>query len=282
MKNILVLTLLVMIAFAANSILVRLALTSDSIGPLVFSVIRLTAGAIALALLAGPKRVFSSGSWAGATCLLTYVIFFSYAYLSLDTGTGALILFATVQIVMIGSGIRHGERLSAMQWLGTGLASIGLVFLLRPGGDASPNPIGAFMMGLSGLGWALYSLRGRHVDAPTLATAGNFAKASLLILLIGLPLLFVLPERHPHIKGILLAITSGAVTSGLGYALWYKVLKHLPASRAGIAQLSVPAIAAIGGIVLLNETVTVRLLITTVMVLGGVGIATLSQTHDKS
>ena len=282
MKNLLALTLLAMIAFAGNSIIVRLALTSDSIGPLAFSLIRLVAGALALMLLAGPKRAFSSGSWAGAACLLTYVIFFSYAYLSLDTGTGALILFATVQIVMIGSGIRHGERLSAMQWLGTGLASIGLIFLLRPGGDTSPNPIGAFMMGMSGLGWALYSLRGRHVDAPTLATAGNFAKATLLIFLIGFPLLFVLPEGYPHTKGVALAITSGAITSGFGYALWYKVLKYLPASRAGIAQLSVPAIAAIGGLVLLNETMTARLLITTLMVLGGVGIATLSQSRNES
>ena len=282
MKHLLALTLLAMIAFAGNSIIVRLALTSDSIGPLAFSMIRLIAGAFALALLAGPKRAISSGSWAGASCLLTYVIFFSYAYLSLDTGTGALILFATVQIVMIGSGIRHGERLSTMQWLGTGLASIGLIFLLRPGGDTSPDTIGALMMGLSGLGWALYSLRGRHVDAPALATAGNFAKAMLLILLIGCPFFFVLPEQYPHTKGIVLAITSGAITSGLGYALWYKVLKHLPASRAGIAQLSVPAIAAIGGLVLLNEAVTLRLLITTVMVLGGVGVATLSRSHVKN
>ena len=208
-----------------------------------------------------------------------YNIFFSYAYLSLDAGTGALILFATVQIVMIGSGIRNGERLSMVQWLGAGLACLGLVFLLRPGAHSSPNLPGALMMGLSGLGWAMYSLHGRHVDSPTQATAGNFAKASLLVLLISIPLFLAKPEAYPHAKGIVLAIASGSVTSGLGYALWYRVLRHLPAIRAGVAQLSVPAIAALGGLIFLNETVTVRLLVTTVMVLGGVAIATLWKTQ---
>jgi len=249
---------------------------------LLCGVIRLLAGAIVLALLAGPKRALSTGSWRGALCLLTYVVFFSYAYLSLDAGTGALILFATVQIVMIGAGIKHGERLSAIQWSGTGIACLGLVFLLRPGAAASPDPLGAFMMGMSGLGWALYSLQGRHVESPTLATAGNFAKALLLALLISLPLLWVSSEQSPHAKGIVLAIISGGVTSGLGYALWYRVLRYLPATSAGIAQLSVPAIAAVGGLVLLNETVTLRLLITSAMTLGGVAIATLSKVRDEA
>jgi len=275
MKHVLALTLLAMIAFAGNSIIVRMALASECIGPLSFGVIRLLAGAFVLAMLTGPKRAFSSGSWLGALCLLTYVVFFSYAYLSLDAGTGALILFATVQIVMIGWGIRQGERLSAIQWLGTGLACLGLVFLLRPGAVASPDPLGATMMGISGFGWALYSLLGRHVESPTLATAGNFGKAFLLVLLISLPLFLFRPEQYPQGKGILLAIMSGAVTSGLGYALWYRVLRYLPATRAGIAQLSVPAIAAVGGLVFLNEAVTARLLITSAMVLGGVAIATI-------
>lgn len=277
MKHVLALTLLAMIAFAGNSIIVRMALASESIGPLSFGVIRLLAGAIVLALLVSPKRAFKSGSWKGALCLLTYVVFFSYAYLSLDAGTGALILFATVQIVMIGSGIRQGERLSTIQWLGTGIACLGLVFLLRPGAVASPDPLGALMMGMAGLGWALYSLLGRHVEVPTLATAGNFAKGFMLVLLISLPLLWIRPEEFPSIKGVVLAIVSGGVTSGLGYALWYRVLRYLPATRAGIAQLSVPALAAVGGLIFLNEAVTVRLLITSAMVLGGVAIATLHQ-----
>ena len=275
MKHVLPLTLLAMIAFAGNSIIVRMALASESIGPLSFGVIRLLAGAIVLALLVSPKRALTSGSWTGALCLLTYVVFFSYAYLSLDAGTGALILFATVQIVMIGSGIRQGERLSTTQWFGTGIACLGLVFLLRPGAITSPDPLGALMMGMAGLGWALYSLLGRHVEVPTLATGGNFVKALALVLLISLPLLWIRPEDIPSAKGVLLAILSGGVTSGLGYALWYRVLRHLPATRAGIAQLSVPALAAVGGLIFLNEAVTARLLVTSAMVLGGVGIATI-------
>ena len=270
-----------MIAFAGNSIIVRMALASDSIGPLSFGLIRLLAGALVLALLVKPKQAISSGTWKGALCLLTYVVFFSYAYLSLDAGTGALILFATVQIVMIGSGIRQGKRLSAIQWFGTAIACLGLVFLLRPGAT-SPDPLGAFMMAMAGLGWALYSLLGRHVDSPTLATAGNFVKAFLLVVLTSIPLLLIRPEPYPYTNGVILAIVSGGVTSGLGYALWYRVLRHLPATRAGIAQLSVPAIAAVGGLIFLNEAVTLRLLTTSAMVLGGVAIATLSQVRPKA
>ena len=281
MNHILVLTLLTMFAFAGNSIIARMALASESIGPLSFGMIRLLAGAVVLALLANPKRAFSAGSWAGASCLLIYIVFFSYAYLSLDAGTGALILFGAVQIVMIGSGIRLGERLLAIQWIGTSIACLGLVFLLRPGTTA-PDPLGALMMGASGVGWALYSLLGRRVEMPTLATAGNFVRAFMLVLLISLPLLWVRPEELPHTKGIVLAILSGGATSGLGYALWYRVLRHLPATRAGIAQLSVPAIAAVGGLIFLNEAVTVRLLLTSAMVLGGVAMATLSQVRDRA
>ena len=275
MKYISALTLLVMLAFAGNSILVRLALSTDSIGSLSFSIIRLLAGALMLALITKPKLALESGSWLSALYLLTYVFFFSYAYLSLDAGTGALILFATVQIVMIGSGLWHGERLAALQWAGMAMACLGLFFLLRPGAASSPNLAGAVLMGLSGFGWALYSLRGRHAESPTLATAGNFAKASVCVVGISIPLLFVLPEEYPSTKGIVLAIISGAITSGLGYTLWYKALPHLTATRASIAQLSVPAIAAIGGMIFLNETVTTRLIITTSLVLGGVAMATL-------
>ena len=280
MKHILLLTLLVMIAFAGNSIIARMALGSDSIGPLSFTVIRLLSGALVLALLVSPKRAIASGSWAGAIYLSAYNVFFSYAYLSLGAGTGALILFGIVQIVMIGSGIRHGERLSPVQWMGTGLACLGLVILLRPGADSSPSFHGALMMALSGLGWAMYSLHGRHVESPTLATAGNFVRASMIVLLVSIPLMLFRPDSYPDAKGIALAITSGSITSGLGYVLWYKVVRHLPAIRASVAQLSVPAIAALGGLILLNEAVTVRLLVTTVMVLGGVAIATMWQTRD--
>ncbi len=267
-----------MIAFAGNSILVRLALSSESIGPLSFSILRLLSGAVVLALLTGPKQTIRSGNWTAALFLLTYIFFFSYAYRSLEAGTGALILFATVQIVMIGSGIRDGERLKIRQWLGTSAACVGLVFLLLPGASTSPDPIGSLLMGLSGLGWAMYSLVGRKVTTPILATAGNFLKAFLIILVIGIPLLWIwLPEPFPQASGIGWAFLSGGVTSGLGYSLWYHVLRQLPATRAAIAQLSVPAIAAIGGLLFLSETLTMRLFLTTIMVLGGVGVATFRQ-----
>lgn len=301
MKNLLALTLLTMVAFAGNSIIARMALAGHSIGPLSFSAIRLLAGAIVLSVLAGlnPVRLQQTlaaggrggtwfgdwfSDWSGAGFLLTYVVFFSYAYLWLDAGTGALILFATVQIVMIGSGFVQGERLSTVQWIGTGLALVGLIFLLRPGGRSgiAPPPLGAVMMGMSGLGWAMYSLQGRHVESPTLATAANFIKAALLVLLIGCPLLWVLPERPPQIRGVVLAVVSGGVTSGLGYALWYRVLRHLKATGAGIAQLSVPAIAAIGGLIFLNEALTIRLVITTATVLCGVALATLWKSPAES
>ena len=277
MKNLVGLTFLVMVAFAANSILVRLALANESIGPLAFGAIRLLAGAVTLLLLSGPVRAWNNSSWLAAGYLLTYVLFFSFAYLSLDAGTGALILFAIVQKVMIGAGIRSGERLSIIQWLGTAIACLGLVFLLLPGSVGAPDPIGAIMMSLAGLGWALFSLKGKTVENPLVAIAGSFAKATLLIVAVGAPLLFVRNEAGPQINGILLAVVSGAITSGLGYALWYQVLRFLPASRAGIAQLSVPAIAAIGGLIFLGEMLSIRVAVTTAMVLGGVGLATLTK-----
>lgn len=277
MKNLVGLTFLVMVAFAANSILVRLALANESIGPLAFGAIRLLAGAVTLLLLSGPVRAWNNSSWLAAGYLLTYVLFFSFAYLSLDAGTGALILFAIVQKVMIGAGIRSGERLSIIQWLGTAIACLGLVFLLLPGSVGAPDPIGAIMMSLAGLGWALFSLKGKTVENPLVAIAGSFAKATLLIVAVGAPLLFVRNEAGPQINGILLAVVSGAITSGLGYALWYQVLRFLPASRAGIAQLSVPAIAAIGGLIFLGEVLSIRVAVTTAMVLGGVGLATLTK-----
>ncbi len=279
MNRVLALTLLTLVAFAGNSIIVRVALISASIGPLSFGLIRLLAGATVLALLVKPRAALSSGSWTGALCLVTYVVFFSYAYLTLEAGTGALILFATVQIVMIGVGIKQGERLSTIQLCGTAIACLGLGLLLRPGAVVSPEPLGALMMGMAGLGWALYSLLGRDVEKPTLATAGNFAKAFVLIVLVSVLLFLISPEKFPSTKGIGLAIVSGGVTSGLGYALWYRVLPHLPATQAGIAQLSVPALAAMGGLIFLNEAVTTRLLITSAMVLGGVAVATI---HSRS
>ena len=269
------LTALAMIAFAANSILARLALTGGDIGPWSFTAIRFISGAMCLALIIGPMKTLRQGSWNAAFALLLYGIFFSYAYLLLSAGTGALILFAVVQITMIGGGLLAGERLRALQWLGLALAMGGLVYLMLPS-VAPPSPIGAIMMSLSGLGWGLYSLMGRGKGNPTALTAGNFLRAAIICAVITLPVLLILPEAAIGPKGIGLALLSGIMTSGIGYVIWYMALKHLTATRAGIAQLTVPFIAAIGGMLFIAEPFTLRFFIAMCLTLLGVALATLS------
>ena len=283
----LILTLIALIAFAANSVLARLGLTIGEIGPWGFSLIRLVSGAVILALLVSRKngviKAATYGSWSGAAALLVYAAFFSYAYLSLPAGTGALILFALVQVTMVGAGLFLGERLTALQWLGSILAMGGLIYLLTPN-IAPPDPIGAFAMALAGLGWGIYSLLGRNTSSqsPTEKTAGNFLRAALLAALLSLPVLFIWPENLPALKGIGFAVASGAITSGLGYAIWYAALKSLPATRAAIAQLSVPPLAALGGILFLSEPVTQRFMIATVIIFAGIILATLLPQKTKT
>lgn len=275
------LTSLAMIAFAANSILARLALTGGDIGPWNFTAIRFVSGAIILALIIGPTKTFRQGSWKAALALLLYGIFFSYAYISLSAGTGALILFAAVQITMIGGGFLAGERLRLLQWLGVALAIGGLVYLMLPK-VAPPSPLGAAMMGLAGLGWGLYSLMGRGKGDPTALTAGNFLRAALIYAVLTVPLLWLLPETALGRNGILLALASGIMTSGLGYVIWYMALKHLTATRAGIAQLTVPFIAAIGGMLFIAEPFTLRFFIAMCLTLLGVALATLSSNKKPA
>lgn len=270
------LTSLAMTAFAANSVLARLAMQAADAGPYSFTLIRIVSGAVILALLVSPRRAMTSGSWLSAAALLAYAAAFSLAYLSLTAGTGALILFALVQITMIGWGLAQGERLTPARWLGLLLAICGLVWLLLPGLDAPPLA-GAGLMALSGIAWGIYSLRGRGKPAPTASTAGNFLRAAILALLIALPLLFLLPETPPSPAGITYAILSGAVTSGLGYAIWYAALRDLTASLAGIAQLTVPALAALGGMLALGEPLTPRFLSATTAILLGVALASLAK-----
>jgi len=275
------LTALAMIAFAANSILARLALTGGDIGPWSFTAIRFISGAVCLALIIGPMKTLRQGSWNAAFALLLYGIFFSYAYLLLSAGTGALILFAVVQITMIGGGLLAGERLRTLQWLGLALAMGGLVYLMLPS-VAPPSPIGAIMMSLSGLGWGLYSLIGRGKGNPTALTAGNFLRAAIICAVITLPVLLILPETSIGPKGIGLALLSGIMTSGIGYVIWYMALKHLTATRAGIAQLTVPFIAAIGGMLFIAEPFTLRFFIAMCLTLLGVALATLSSNKKPA
>ena len=275
------LTALAMIAFAANSILARLALTGGDIGPWSFTAIRFISGAVCLALIIGPMKTLRQGSWNAAFALLLYGIFFSYAYLLLSAGTGALILFAVVQITMIGGGLLAGERLRTLQWLGLALAMGGLVYLMLPS-VAPPSPIGAIMMSLSGLGWGLYSLMGRGKGNPTALTAGNFLRAAIICAVITLPVLLILPEAAIGPKGLGLALASGIMTSGIGYVIWYMALKHLTATRAGIAQLTVPFIAAIGGMLFIAEPFTLRFFIAMCLTLLGVALATLSSNKKPA
>ena len=273
------LTALAMIAFAANSIFARLALTGGDIGPWGFTSIRFISGAVCLAFIVGPSETLGQGSWKAALALLLYGVLFSYAYLSLSAGTGALILFAAVQITMIGGGLMAGERLRALQWLGVALAMGGLVYLMVPY-IAPPSPVGAATMAMSGLGWGLYSLMGRGQGNPTALTAGNFLRAAIICAVVSIPLLWILPEISPAPKGITLALGSGIITSGFGYVIWYMALKHLTATRAGIAQLTVPIIAAIGGMLFIAEPLTMRFFIAMCMTLGGVGLATLGPNPE--
>lgn len=272
MYRVFLLTALSMVMFAANSVFVRLALVEGAIGAGTFSAIRLVSGALVMAVLAKVIGRSLKGSWRGALALFGYVAFFSYAYLALSAGVGALILFACVQITMLGVGVYLGERLSPLQMTGVVLAFGGLGWLLLPGSEA-PSPAAAIAMIIAGVCWGIYSLLGRSAKDPIAETAGNFLRASPLALILVGVVLAVRPEATPTQGGITLALASGVISSGFGYTVWYLTLPMLTAVRAGVAQLTVPIIAAVGGVLFIAEPVTARLALAGVLVLGGVGLA---------
>ncbi|MGD1932395.1 MAG: DMT family transporter [Leptolyngbyaceae cyanobacterium] len=257
-----------MLAFAANSLLCREALASDSISAGSFTLVRVAAGALVLALLSieNIRQRRMAGSWWGATALMGYAAAFSFAYNSLSAGTGALILFGAVQATMIGYGLCSGERLNTGQLVGVVAACGGLVWLLLPGVQ-SPSLAGAALMAGAGICWGVYSLLGRGTQSPTAATAGNFIRALPIAVA-----LFLLTAQSEHTTsiGLVYAAASGALASGMGYALWYLVLPSLSATTAAMVQLSVPVIAASGGMVLLSEAVTARFVCAGITVLGGI------------
>jgi drug/metabolite transporter (DMT)-like permease len=264
-------TVLALIAFAGNSLLCRAALQHTSIDAISFTSVRLIAGALTLWLLEQLTRRGASGrgNWPSALALFAYAAAFSFAYLRLPTGTGALLLFGAVQTGMISWGLVKGERFSPVQWLGLGLALAGLVGLLLPG--LSAPPLGAALLMVSaGLAWAVYSLRGKGAGDPLRVTAGNFLRTVPVALVMSL--LFI-HSAQLDTAGALYAIASGAITSGIGYALWYAALPHLKATSAATLQLSVPVIAAVGGIVWLGEPLTLRLLLASLAILGGITLA---------
>ena len=265
-------TLFALIAFAANSVLCRLALGPGIIDAASFSTIRLTSGAITLAVITvfvkkGTFRV--AGAWPSATLLFLYAVPFSFAYTSLTAGTGALILFASVQATMMLSAIVAGERPHPWQWLGLVMALGGLVVLVLPGLTAPPL-VGAALMAMAGIAWGAYSLRGRGTTDPLGETTSNFIRSVPLVLVVSL---VTVPQLKVTAGGILLASSSGAIASALGYVIWYAALARLTATRAAAVQLTVPLLAAAGGIVFLGETVPFRLGVSAFLILGGVGLA---------
>lgn len=268
-------TSLAMIAFAANSVLGRIGLVDTEIGAGSFALIRLISGALTLTAICALQSKRVSGSPIGGLSLLIYAGFFSFAYIALPAGMGAIILFAMVQITMLGWGLSRGERLSIQQWIGFVIAVTALLWLVSPSLEAPPL-WAIIAMAIAGMGWGVYSLLGRGASDPTGTTTGNFIWASALALpLFGLSIL-VQPEPIPPMDGIALAMASGSITSGLGYVIWYQALKGLTATRAGIAQLTVPAIAALGGVVFLAEPITLRFALSTMAILGGVALAVLT------
>lgn len=276
-----VFTAVAMLAFAANSLLCRFALQRREIDPISFAAIRLVSGAVILAVVVRlrPERPsLTHADWLAATMLFTYVAFFSFAYLTLPAGTGALILFGAVQLTMLSVGLRSGEKFGYVAWLGLALAVAGLFYLVSPG-IAAPPLLGAALMAIAGVAWGVYSLRGRSLTDPLAATAGNFARAALLFPL--LSLLFIVNTRaYTDAAGVALGIASGAVTSGLGYVIWYAALRRLSAMRAATVQLSVPLIAAFGGVVFLSEAITPRLTVASTAILGGIAMVMTSRSRN--
>jgi len=271
------LTLLALSAFAANSILCRLALGPAAIDAASYATIRLASGAAflaALVLLRGGPSLRHAGSWPSAAMLFAYAVPFAFAYRTLPAGAGALVLFAAVQVTMIAAGLRSGERPPAVVWTGLLLALGGLAWLVRPGLSA-PSPVGAALMAAAGAAWGLYSLRGRRSASPLRDTAGNFVRSVLPALVVSAA---AAGTAHATPRGALLALLSGAVTSGAGYAIWYAALPGLTAVRAGIVQLAVPVLAAGGGALLLGERVTLRLFLASIAILGGVAMAIAGRT----
>jgi len=264
------LTMLAMSAFAANSILCRLALRETGIDPASFTLIRLVSGAAMLWLIvrlrARPTPL--AGDWKSAFSLFAYAGAFSYAYVSLSAGTGALLLFGSVQATMILAGLARGERLTRLQTAGLLLALGGLLGLVLPGVTAPPW-LGAVLMSGAGMAWGIYSLLGRRGSGPTETTAGNFLRAALPAALLSIA---TLPWASLDSRGAVYAILSGAIASGLGYAIWYMALPMMRATQAATVQLSVPALAAAGGVVVLGEHITIRLVLCSLAILGGIAL----------
>jgi drug/metabolite transporter (DMT)-like permease len=273
--RVILLTSLAMIAFASNSLLCRVALKHTGIDAASFTSIRLISGALVLWLIVALRRGASihAGNWLSASALFMYAAAFSFAYVSLPAATGSLLLFGAVQTTMIGYGLWSGERLRGLQILGLVLAFGGLVGLLIPGLSAPPL-FGSLLMLGAGVAWGVYSLRGRGAGDPTSVTAGNFLRAVPFAAVMSL---LLLNRASLNTAGVLYAMASGGLASGIGYAIWYTALPGLKAAQAATVQLSVPVIAALGAILFLGESLSLRLVFASVAILGGIALVTLEK-----
>jgi drug/metabolite transporter (DMT)-like permease len=265
-----ILTGLAMAAFAGNSLLCRVALRETTIDAATFTSVRILSGALTLGLIVALRRgvAAGAGTWASAFWLFGYAAGFSFAYLTLTAATGALLLFGAVQVTMMGYALCTGERWRAIQVAGFAAAFAGLAALLLPGASAPPVS-GAALMVFAGISWGIYSLRGRGAGDATRVTAGNFLRAVPFAIAVSAAML---PRASIDAEGIGYAIASGAIASGIGYSIWYTALPHLKAGTAATVQLSVPVIAAIGGVLLLGEPITMRLLACSAAILGGIAV----------
>jgi len=277
--RIIILTSLAMVAFATNSLLCRVALKHTAIDAASFTTIRLISGAMMLWLVVRIRNPSGGGrgNTLSAFALFAYAAGFSYAYVSLPASTGALLLFGAVQATMIGYGIWSGERLRKLQFMGLLLALGGLVGLLTPGLSAPPL-LGSLLMLIAGIAWGIYSLRGKGVGDPTKVTAGNFMRAVPITAVLSV---FMLRDASLDTAGFWYAVSSGALASGLGYVIWYTALPALKATNAATVQLSVPVIAAMGGIIFLGESITLRLALTSIAILGGIALVILEKQQSQ-
>ena len=272
------LTSLAMVAFAGNSLLCRIALKNTGIDPASFTSVRLVSADITLWLLVQMNRGTDTGkgNWPSAIALFAYAAGFSFAYVGLTAATGALLLFGAVQTTMIGYGLWKGERFQKLQLVGLALAIGGLVGLLLPGLSAPPVLNSLLMLG-AGVAWGIYTLRGRGAGNPTMVTAGNFLRTVPITIALSL---LMLGHFSLDNAGMLYAVLSGALASGIGYAIWYKALPALKATNAATVQLSVPVIAALGGIVFIGEPLTLRLVLASIAILAGIALVILEKKRE--
>jgi len=259
-----------LIAFAANSVLCRMALGENTIDAYSFTVIRLLSGAFVLFVILKinhkKNRSPVKGSWSAGSMLFLYAVTFSIAYTTLDSGTGAIILFGAVQITMILLSIISGYRLHIIEWIGVLGAFTGFVYLVLPGAT-SPSVIGFSLMTIAGIAWGVYTLKGRESVNPFMDTAHNFLRTIPFVMVLAI---LTIRDTHYTTEGILLALSSGSIASGIGYTIWYKALRGLSSTQAAVVQLLVPVIVALGGVTFLNEKITLRLTLSAIMILGGI------------